>query len=196
MNWARIDGDRVAEITDIDPEGRFHSSIKWIECSTEVRPGWSYDAGRFSPPAPSQWHEWVGGEWVEDESAALDDAKALQTRKINDAYTAAAAPLIRDYPELETKTWPQQDAEASTYLSWHDDGEQDDPPATPVLDRILAGRNGDDGTETLYELCLAVRANAELFTQAQELTGRRQRLVRQIRQAETVEEVEAVVWSE
>lgn len=46
----------------------------------------------------------------------------------------------------------------------------------------------------MLELCQAVRHNAELFTQAQDMTGLRQRLVRQIRQAETVEEVQGVVW--
>lgn len=28
--WARIESGRVAESTDIDPEGRFHPSIEWI----------------------------------------------------------------------------------------------------------------------------------------------------------------------
>jgi len=50
--WARIDGDRVAEITDIDPKGRFHPSIEWVVCSEEVGTGWRYKDGKFSPPDP------------------------------------------------------------------------------------------------------------------------------------------------
>lgn len=68
------------------------------------------------------------------------------------------------------------------------------PPATPVLDQILAGRNEGGGTETMLELCEAVETNAAQFRQAQVLTGKRQRLVKLIRAADTVEEVEAVVW--
>lgn len=48
--WARIDGDRVAEITDIDPDGRFHPSLVWVECGAEVQPGWTYDGKEFAPP--------------------------------------------------------------------------------------------------------------------------------------------------
>lgn len=124
----------------------------------------------------------------------LSDHKEVRIAEINDAYSEAASPLIKGYPEIETKTWPQQDSEARAYLGWHASGEQGDPPITPVLDRILAGRNGNDGSETLYQLCQAVKVNAEMFTAAQEMTGLRQRLVKQIRAAETVEEVLAVVW--
>lgn len=145
---------------------------------------------------PSRWHEWNGSEWVEDAAAHLEDARGAQIQAINDAYSAAVAPLIKDYPQPEPLSWAHQDAEAQAYLVWHAEGEQGDPPATPVLDRILTGRNGDAGTETMLELCEAVERNAEMFRQAQELTGRRQRLVRAVRAAETVEEVEAVVWPE
>lgn len=50
--WARIDGDRVAEITDIDPAGRFHSSIQWVPCSPDTQPGWHYDGEHIQPPPP------------------------------------------------------------------------------------------------------------------------------------------------
>ncbi|MCE8042423.1 hypothetical protein HOP60_09685 [Halomonas daqingensis] len=126
----------------------------------------------------------------------LEAAQAAQILAINNAYSAAVAPLIKDYPQPEPLSWAHQDAEAQAYLAWHASGEQGDPPATPVLDRILAGRNGDDGTETMLELCQAVERNAQQFRQAQELTGLRQRLVKAVRNAETVEEVEAVVWPE
>lgn len=47
--WARIENGVVMELTDIDPEGRFHPSLVWVECPDEVVPGYLYD-GEFSPP--------------------------------------------------------------------------------------------------------------------------------------------------
>lgn len=123
----------------------------------------------------------------------LADAKAAKIKEINDAYTAEAQPLIKDYPEVEQQTWALQDAEAKAYLAWHGD-QQGDPPATPVLDNILAGRNGANGTETLYELCLAVHENAQLFTQFQELTGKRQRLVKDVKAQTTEAAAKNVKW--
>ena len=48
--WARIENDRVAEITDIDPLGRFHPSIEWVECNVAVEVGHYYSDGKFSKP--------------------------------------------------------------------------------------------------------------------------------------------------
>lgn len=48
--WARIENGTVAEITDIDPVGRFHPSLRWEACSSEVAPGWSYEGEVFAPP--------------------------------------------------------------------------------------------------------------------------------------------------
>lgn len=50
--WARIDDYRVIEVTDIDPTGRFHSTLHWVICSTETRPGWCYDGDQCQPPPP------------------------------------------------------------------------------------------------------------------------------------------------
>lgn len=47
MMWARIEGDYVAEITDIDPKGRFHESLKWVACDSEVVVGLVYRNGAF-----------------------------------------------------------------------------------------------------------------------------------------------------
>lgn len=123
----------------------------------------------------------------------LADAQAAKINEINAAYTEQVQPLVKDYPEIEQQTWIAQESEATAYLAWHND-QQGDAPATPVLDNILAGRNGNDGTETLQELCLAVRENADMFTQAQRLTGKRQRLVRAVRAAETEDAAKAINW--
>ncbi|MDR5867922.1 hypothetical protein [Halomonas koreensis] len=124
----------------------------------------------------------------------LEAAQRAAVQRVNDGYREQVAPMVREYPIEEQQGWGQQDAESQAYLAWYDAGQQGTAPATPVLDRILAGRNGNDGTETLYDLCLAVRENAELFIQAQELTGRRQRLVKQVQAAATVSEADSITW--
>lgn len=139
--------------------------------------------------------------WLQDaevtlpktDAELLADAQAAKIKEINDAYSGQAEPLVRDYPEIEQQSWTEQNREARAYLEWLTDP-QGDAPATPVLDNILLGRNGEDGTETLAELCEAVVSNAERFTQFQQLTGRRQRLVKEVRAAETVEGVAGIEW--
>lgn len=123
----------------------------------------------------------------------LAEAQVKKIAEINAAYTAEAEPLVRDYPEIEQQTWTEQNREARAYLTWYADP-QDEAPATPVLDNILLGRNGEDGTETLEHLAHAVLANAAMFTEFQQLTGRRQRLVKAVREAGTVDAVGAIQW--
>lgn len=36
MKWARLDGEKVLETTEIDPTGRFHPSIVWTQVSDDV----------------------------------------------------------------------------------------------------------------------------------------------------------------
>jgi len=123
----------------------------------------------------------------------LADAQAAKIAEINAAYTAEAEPLIKEYPAVEQQTWLAQEAEARAYLEWLE-GQQVEKPSTPVLDAILLGRNGEDGTETMAELCAAVIDNADMFTQFQQLTGKRQRLVKAVKAADTVEEKNAISW--
>lgn len=123
----------------------------------------------------------------------LADAQAAKITEINDAYSAEAEPLVRDYPEIEQQSWTEQNREARAYLEWLDN-QEGDAPATPVLDNILIGRNGEDGTETLAELCDAVVNKANQFTLFQQLTGKRHRLVKAVRSAETVAAVNAIEW--
>lgn len=48
--WALIIDGEVRELTDIDPEGRFHASLVWVDCPDYVRPGYTYDGEVFTPP--------------------------------------------------------------------------------------------------------------------------------------------------
>lgn len=50
MHWARIESNTVAELTDIDPTGRFHPSLIWVECPDYVQPGYLYDGTEFIRP--------------------------------------------------------------------------------------------------------------------------------------------------
>ncbi|RUR34464.1 hypothetical protein [Vreelandella nanhaiensis] len=139
----------------------------------EAQPAW------FTPPKTA--------------AEKLADAQAAKIEQINAAYTEQVQPLIKDYPEIEQATWIAQESEARAYMAWHAD-QEGHTPATPVLDNILLGRNGDGGSETLQELSLAVLENADMFTRAQQLTGKRQRLVKQVREVTTQEALDGITW--
>jgi hypothetical protein len=51
-NFARVEDGLVAELTDIDPAGRYHPSPVWLACSAEVAVGWAHDNGTFTAPPP------------------------------------------------------------------------------------------------------------------------------------------------
>lgn len=50
--WARLDGKRVAEITDIDPAGRFHPSIEWVSVPENTKPGMIKKGNNYEWPEP------------------------------------------------------------------------------------------------------------------------------------------------
>lgn len=52
--WALINNGVVDEITDINPEGRFHPSLQWVACDDSVRAGDVYENGEFSRPQPQE----------------------------------------------------------------------------------------------------------------------------------------------
>lgn len=47
--WARLENNVVMELTDIDPEGRFHPSLIWIVCPADVQQGYIQENGEFKP---------------------------------------------------------------------------------------------------------------------------------------------------
>lgn len=58
--WALIVDYVVVEITDIDPEGRFHPDLLWLPCSSEVEAGWVatesegvWSLAPYVPPPPT-----------------------------------------------------------------------------------------------------------------------------------------------
>ncbi|MRG31838.1 tail fiber assembly protein [Enterobacter cancerogenus] len=52
--WALIESNKVIEITDEDPKGRFHPSLMWIECPENVTTGYEYQDGIFTPDTLSE----------------------------------------------------------------------------------------------------------------------------------------------
>lgn len=133
--------------------------------------------------------------YVPDPEQELATARARKIDEINAAYVESITPLIREYPDIEQATWLAQEREARSFLEWEEFGAEGEPaPPMPVLDNILLGRNGEDGTETMQQLCLAVLENADLFAAAQQLTGKRQRLEKLAKAAETIEEIELISW--
>ncbi|MGW9067007.1 hypothetical protein ACWGPO_23220 [Achromobacter animicus] len=48
--WALIENGFVKELTDIDPEGRFHPDFVWVEAPEGTQAGYSYDGENFEPP--------------------------------------------------------------------------------------------------------------------------------------------------
>jgi hypothetical protein len=51
--WARIDKNAVVEMTDMNPDGRFHPSIEWVMCHNDIGVGMTYVDGIFGPtPGP------------------------------------------------------------------------------------------------------------------------------------------------
>lgn len=45
--WARIESGKVVELTEVDPDGRFHPSMQWVSCSDKVVTGMAYSDGKF-----------------------------------------------------------------------------------------------------------------------------------------------------
>ncbi len=50
MKWCRVEFDKVVEVTELDPEGRFHPDFEWLACPADVTQGWEWTDGVFSAP--------------------------------------------------------------------------------------------------------------------------------------------------
>lgn len=128
-------------------------------------PAWLYPD---EPPAPEP---------------TLEEAQAAQLSQINRDFEAAAQALTAGYPEAERLTWPIQQAEA---LAWA----ADNNAATPYLDGLATARG-----ITPAEMRQLTLDQVQAFMAAsQQLVGTRQRLRDEINAAETVQDVQSIVW--
>lgn len=102
--WARIDGDIVAEITDIDPTDRYPASLIWQPVPDEwqawIKPGYGFADGAFDAPvsdlarqmradlADRRWRQETAGHRVGDFLIATDDrSKTLLNGKVQTAVS-------------------------------------------------------------------------------------------------------------
>ncbi len=76
--WARIENGTVAEITDIDPAGRFHPSLEWVACREGVAPGWIYADAAFTGPME-----------MPPPQASREEIEALRLRAYADPITGS-----------------------------------------------------------------------------------------------------------
>ena len=168
--WARIENGAVAELTDTDPEGRFHPSIEWVACSEPTYVGWIYDGGEFSAPPETPIAE------------TADQAIA----RINAGYQAQMGKILNEYPQAETLTFDKQEREARQWQA-------DNSVATPYIDAMLAERPLDK-----VELVARILNKADAFTTASGMaTGKRQRLEDEIKTALVAEDraaLESITW--
>lgn len=84
--WAHIVDGAVREVTEIDPEGRFHPSLLWVKCGKTVACGDLYEDGKFSKPAPY----------------VPTDAEQRNSRRM--AYVAESDPLFMAWQADPTET--------------------------------------------------------------------------------------------
>ncbi len=121
-------------------------------------------------------HAWVykGLEVIQDEQIVL----------LNIAYENACYHLTEGYPPSEVATWANQQTEI---LAW----EKDNTSPTPYMDTMASAR-GVDRLELLQRTLRNVRSSLD---KTAGLTGKRQRLRDQILAAETIADVQSVLWS-
>jgi len=130
---------------------------------------------------------------VEDRPAeSIENLRARKIEAINSLYSAVMAPIAREFPEEERFGWPTQEAESKAYLKWVVEGQVGEPPATPMLNALLEGRNADGGNETLEHLAQRIETNVKTLIQTQVYTGHRHRLEQLAKNAASVEELDLI----
>lgn len=97
--WALIIDNVVAEITDIDPAGRFHPSFEWVSAPETAAVGDAYSDGEFvSPASIPPTPEEVRTQKVSLVQSHLDAAaQALGYDTIANAITYAEEPAVAKF---------------------------------------------------------------------------------------------------
>jgi hypothetical protein len=158
--WARIENGAVAEITDIDPTGRFHPALKWRVCGEDVAPGWIYDGQTYEAPARAQPRADILCARIDD---AADAARArvagdpLRAVEYDRAWRDAQAFADAGYPG---------DAVPRTVAAWAINGRTAQRAADSILAEAAAY------TEALYvirETRLAAKEHIRMLMDAGEV---------------------------
>lgn len=136
--WARIENGAVAEITDIDPTGRFHPALKWRVCGEDVAPGWSYDGQTYEAPARAQPR-------ADILCARIDDAAdAARARVAGDPLRAVEYDRARIEAQAFADAGYPGDAVPRTVAAWAINGRTAQQAADSILAEAAAY------TEALY----------------------------------------------
>ncbi|MFL1515319.1 DUF4376 domain-containing protein [Pseudomonas prosekii] len=98
--WARIEDAAVAEVTDIDPQDRFHPSLIWVPCPHHVVSGMDYVNGTFTlpPKAPIDHAAQIAARRYQQETAGItvDGVRVATDRDSQSMITAAALSALID----------------------------------------------------------------------------------------------------
>jgi hypothetical protein len=92
--WARIENATVAEVTNIDPQGRFHPSLIWVACPDSTRSGMQYADGLFTvrPLAPADHAAQIAVVRYLHETAGITvNGVSIDTNRDSQALITAAA---------------------------------------------------------------------------------------------------------
>ncbi len=136
--WARIENGTVAEITDIDPTGRFHPALKWLVCGKDVVPGWNYDGQTYEAPARPQPR-------ADILCARIDDAAdAARARVAGDPLRAVEYDRARIESQAFANAGYPADAVPRTVAAWAINGRTAQQAADSILAEAAAY------TEALY----------------------------------------------
>lgn len=136
-------------------------------------------AVKMQKPQPTAYHKAKpDGTWTPD----VDRAKFAKLAEINTTYDTATSALVSTYPQTELLTFDQQESEARAY-------EADPTVETRLVDMLAKGRQIDKA-----ELVRRIILKSDAFKlSAGYLTGQRQRYEDLLSEAQTVEEVEAII---
>ncbi|WP_353229222.1 phage tail assembly chaperone [Pseudomonas qingdaonensis] len=109
--WALVVGDKVIEVTPIDPVGRFHPALNWLPCAADVVPGFRLGDKGFEPApegdriaAEREWRDAQvsGTEWLVNRHRDEQDMQlttTLQSGQFADLLQYRQA--LRDWPQSE-----------------------------------------------------------------------------------------------
>lgn len=92
--WARIENATVAEVTNIDPQGRFHPALVWVACSGDTLPGMQYINGKFAEKhqTPIDHAAQIASVRYQHETAGITvDGVNIDTNRESQALITAAA---------------------------------------------------------------------------------------------------------
>ncbi|WP_260681230.1 phage tail protein [Pseudomonas putida] len=158
--WARIENGAVAEITDIDPTGRFHPALKWRVCGEDVAPGWSYDGQTYEAPVRAQPR-------ADILCARIDDAAdAARARVAGDPLRAVEYDRARIEAQAFADAGYPGDAVPRTVAAWAINGRTAQQAADSILAEAAAY------TEALYvirETRLAAKEHIRMLMDAGEV---------------------------